>query len=282
MGLIAQLHNEDSFLVWKNLSSFFHVLRCIVWSSEALAVHFDCFVVEVMVPCLERIGWSKVAEESHLTSMLRGLLICQLGTRGCATVEEKCQSLFNCWMGEDGEGDVQCDIEPGLREVVMKVAMASCNSHQAFDSLLRLLDVPQERNRVLYSLGYSRNKDVLARVLAFSLNPRLRDQESVTVIESVCQNRIGIRLAWDFFKEHLKEFFNRYGNGLILMSKLIKCVTENFSTEDELTEVAEFFMSHPEIGCERTIKQAKENISLNLYWKNRDLDSVAKFLTDSH
>ena len=79
------------------------------------------------------------------------------------------------------------------------------------------------------------------------------------------------------------------------MSKLIKCVTENFSTEEELTEVgdlcmllklsnltypqvSEFFCNHPEIGCERTIRQAKENISLNLYWKNRDLDSVARFL----
>merc|ERR1711936_357613 len=104
-------------------------------------------------------------------------------------------------------------------------------------------------------------------VLDFSLSQRLRDQESVMVIESVCQNRIGVRLAWDFFKEHLKEFFSRYGHGLFLMSKLIKCVTENFSTEEDLTSVSEFFSQHPEVGCERTIRQAKENISLNLYWK---------------
>ena len=42
-----------------------------------------------------------------------------------------------------------------------------------------------------------------------------------------------------FFQEHLKEFFARYGHGLFLMSKLIKCVTENFSTEEELTEVGD-------------------------------------------
>ena len=83
---------------------------------------------------------------------------------------------------------------------VMKVALASGEGHTALESLLRMLEVPQERNRVLHSLGYSANRDVLARVLAFSLDPRLRDQESVMVIESVCQNRIGIRLAWDFFK----------------------------------------------------------------------------------
>ena len=83
---------------------------------------------------------------------------------------------------------------------VMKVALASGEGHTALESLLRMLEVPQERNRVLHSLGYSANRDVLARVLTFSLDPRLRDQESVMVIESVCQNRIGARLAWDFFK----------------------------------------------------------------------------------
>ena len=174
MRLISRLNSEDSFLVWKNLSSFFHVLRCIVWSSEELSDRFDRFVVAVMLPCLERIGWSKMTGESHLKSMLRGLLICQLGTRGCTMVESKCQMLFNSWLGEGG---VECEVEPGLREVVMKVAMSSCAQHQSLDSLLKLLDVPQERNRVLHSLGYSKNKDVLVRVLEFSLSPRLRDQE---------------------------------------------------------------------------------------------------------
>ena len=277
LGLISQLHSEDSFLVWKNLSSFFHVLRCIVWSSEDLSERFDRFVIAVMVPCLERIGWGKVPGESHLRSMLRGLLICQLGTRGCHMVESRCQNLFNSWLGEAGDIE-SCEVEPGLREVVMKVAMASSRQHQTMDSLLKLLDVPQERNRVLHSLGYSKNKDVLVRVLEFSLSSRLRDQEAVMVIESVCQNRLGVSIAWEFFKEHINEFLARYGHGLFLMSKLIKCVTENFSTEEELTSVSEFFSQHPEIGCERTIRQAKENVSLNLYWKNRDLDSVANFL----
>jgi hypothetical protein len=33
-------------------------------------------------------------------------------------------------------------------------------------------------------------------------------------------------------------------------------------------------------GCQRTIKQARENIFLNMHWKNKDLDAVTKFLAD--
>ena len=68
------------------------------------------------------------------------------------------------------------------------------------------------------------------------------------VVESVCQNRMGVHLAWNFFKEHLADFYDRYGHGLFLMAKLIKCVTENFSTEEALTEVTEYFAAHAYIG----------------------------------
>ena len=134
-------------------------LLLIVDSCSTLLSRFDRFVVSVMVPCLERIGWNKMTGESHLKSMLRGLLICQLGTRGCDTVEAKCQQLFNNWLGA---GSLESEtVEPGLREVVMKVSMASCPQHHTLDSLLKLLDTPQERNRVLHSLGYPKNRDVL-------------------------------------------------------------------------------------------------------------------------
>lgn len=46
-------------------------------------------------------------------------------------VEARCQSLFNSWLGEAGEIE-SCEVEPGLREVVMKVAMASCSQHQTW------------------------------------------------------------------------------------------------------------------------------------------------------
>ena len=41
LRLISRMHLEDSYLVWKNLISFFHVLRCIVWSGNQIAEQFD-------------------------------------------------------------------------------------------------------------------------------------------------------------------------------------------------------------------------------------------------
>ena len=65
---------------------------------------------------------------------------------GTALVEGRCGQLFQAWLGGAGAGG-EGEVEPGLREVVMKVALASCPQHQALDTLLALLDTPQERNR---------------------------------------------------------------------------------------------------------------------------------------
>ena len=40
------------------------------------------------------------------------------------------------------------------------------------------------------------------------------------VIEAVFQNRLGVKFARQFFKEHIKEIYSRYGHGLFLMSKV--------------------------------------------------------------
>ena len=37
---------------------------------------------------------------------------------------------------------------------------------------------------------------------------------------TVMVNRLGVKFARQFFKEHIKEIYSRYGHGLFLMSKV--------------------------------------------------------------
>lgn len=74
-------------------------------------------------------------------------------------VEQRCQQLFNNWLGDIG---IECEVEPGLREVVMNVAISSCPQHQTLDSLLKLLDVPQERSGFIILLDIPETKTFLS------------------------------------------------------------------------------------------------------------------------
>lgn len=68
--------------------------------------------------------------------------------------------------------------------------------------------------------------------------------------------------------------------GGYLVTRLIKYITENFSTEEMAGEVEAFFRERQIPGTERTVQQSLETIRLNAAWLQRDQDSIRKYLTE--
>lgn len=62
------------------------------------------------------------------------------------------------------------------------------------------------------------------------------------------------------------------------MARLVKYLTENFSSEEKANEVEQFFKDNNFAGTERTVSQSVETIRLNTKWLQRDLQSISEFL----
>lgn len=66
--------------------------------------------------------------------------------------------------------------------------------------------------------------------------------------------------------------------GGFLLSRLVKCLTENFASEARAVEVESFFKKNLFPGTERTVSQSVETIRLNSTWLERDLALTAAYL----
>jgi hypothetical protein len=102
-------------------------------------------------------------------------------------------------------------------------------------------NVAAEKLRALSALAYAREPYLLQRTLRLSLSPLVRSQDTVRVVALVANNPAGTGLAWEFFRDNYRVFYERYGGGHFLIESLIKAVTTHFSTEAKLTEVTQFF-----------------------------------------
>lgn len=96
------------------------------------------------------------------------------------------------------------------------------------------------------------------------------------MIGQVAFNPLGREASWQFFQQNQKTFIARYGAGA-LISRLIKMVTKNFTTEAKAQEVETFFRDNKFPGSERSVQQAVETIRLNESIMKRDAD-VKKYL----
>ena len=61
--------------------------------------------------------------------------------------------------------------------------------------------------------------------------------------------------------------------------RLVSLVS-GFTTTERLKEVSQFFNDNPTPAAERTIKQAKERIQLNISWLTKYQAEIEDFLTN--
>ena len=97
------------------------------------------------------------------------------------------------------------------------------------------------------------------------------------MIGAVAANPVAREAAWKFFQDNKAVFIERYGASM-LMGRLIKLVTENFTTEEKAAEVENFFKVNQFPGSERSVQQSVETIRLNSAILKRDAAEVKQYL----
>lgn len=157
-----------------------------------------------------------------------------------------------------------------------QIKNASQSDFEEMLSLYRKVDLHEEKDRISRALGYTRNIDLLRKVIDFAMSPEVRAQDAVFVLSSVAINPRGREMSWEFFKENWKTLFNQYEGGFLL-TRLVKHLTENFATVEKYEEIEKFFKSNEFPGVERTIQQSLETIKLNVAWLERDLAGLTEF-----
>ena len=109
------------------------------------------------------------------------------------------------------------------------------------------------------------NTGLLNETLERALSPRVRSQDTITVVAGVAANPVGREPAWEFVKNNWAEFDRRYGGGGFGLMRLVSIVN-SFTTEEQRADVEQFFTDNPAPAAERTIRQALERMNLNIRW----------------
>jgi len=273
LRLLKAYKNEDSYIVWNNVSTHLTHLAVVIADQDCYA-DFDRFVLDLFSGVKASTSWEPVKGESHLDTLLRALVITRLGRAGDQEIRAEAKRRF----------DLHCSggakISPDIRSAVYS-CVAAAGQEVDYAAMLRLheeADSHEEKERIARSgLAAFSDKSLLGKALEFSLGPSVRSQDSVHLIGSIAKNRAGRDLSWQFFKDNFVLLKGRYASGFLL-SHLVKSCSERFLTEVAATEVETFFNEHPLPGSERNVAQSVETIRLNSGWLARDGQDIANFL----
>ncbi|XP_049807692.1 puromycin-sensitive aminopeptidase isoform X2 [Schistocerca nitens] len=275
LKLMEAFSDEDNYTVWSSISNCLSKLSILLSHTDYEDL-FKAYGRKLMARVGQRLGWDPKENESHLDTLLRSLVIGRLGWFGEKSVIEEAKKRF------DHHCNGKCHLPADLRSPVYK-AVLSVGDEDTYNTMLKLYreaDLHEEKDRISRALGAIGNEAILKKVLDFAMSEEVRSQDTVFVIISVAMTKVGRELAWNFFKENWQELMNRYEGGFLL-ARLVKYTTENFASEEQATEVENFFREHHSPGTERTVQQSCETIRLNAAWLARDSESTRKYLIET-
>ncbi|KAJ8924872.1 hypothetical protein NQ315_001027 [Exocentrus adspersus] len=272
LKLLKAFEDETDYNVWSSIGN-------ILVRIGQLLGHTDCdkdyskFQKQILRKVYKKLGWNQSPGETHLDTLLRGLVLGRLAWLDDEDTIKEAANRFEAHVKSD-------QILPAdLRSACYKTVLRA-GGKKEYDTLLQLYrstDLHEEKDRISRSLGAAKDPELLRKVLDFAMSDEVRSQDTVFVIISVALTPVGRELAWQFFKDNWSKIVERFSG--YLLTRLVKYLTENFASEKMSTEVEAFFREHKSPGTERTVQQAVETIQLNTAWLKRDSAAIKLYLS---
>ena len=98
----------------------------------------------------------------------------------------------------------------------------------------------------------------------------VKDNDATYTIGKIAKySQQGKDQAWNLVKDRWSELFQRYGDNIFLLARLLTAVLEDFSTEEKLKDIESFFKEKKNLGSgKNAIDQAKLKIKFRIVYRD--------------
>lgn len=132
--------------------------------------HFGCVTLQFEKKLLsnvsKRLGWDPLKGETHLDTLLRGLVLGRLAWLDDENMVKEAKERFRKYL-VDGQG-----LPADLRSACYRAVLRACGQ-EMYDALLKLYrsaDLHEEKDRISRSLGAAKDVELLSKVLEFAMS----------------------------------------------------------------------------------------------------------------
>ncbi len=258
--------SERDYAVWQAIVIALRGVGRIV--NDASTDAFQARVRALVVPALDELG-EPAADESDLTSKLRGLLVGAVGVLGGdAATQARCRDWY------DAASRDASSVDPELAAAATSV-VAATGDVAVYDQMLERFQTgttPQEQLRHLYALTEFDDEGLILRTCEFAMSDAVKTQNAPFVLRQAIANRHHGAAAWGFVRDHWAEANERFPtNTIVRMADGVKLLNDPASVAD----VQAFFTSHPIEQAAKTLEQILERQRVNAALRERDADLLA-------
>ncbi len=267
LELLKSYEDENDYTVWTEIISCLRTLDSLLFETDARK-KFNEFSRKMLKKIAERVGWVAKKHEDHTTTLLRSLVLVNLGHFGDKDIKTKSLKMF--W----GKKNIPAD----LRGIVYRMVAENGSNKEFLEMKKRYEAEPmhEEQDRLGRNMAFFADEKILAKVFDFAMSGKVRIQDTPFIIGSGFFNPAGRNAVLSYVKKNWKNLADKFGSGHLIVRFIHPM--DSFVSKEKADEIEQFFKKYPTPSANRTIKQVLEKIISNDAWLKRDLDSINEWL----
>jgi puromycin-sensitive aminopeptidase len=269
LDLTALSREETDETVWLMLTGGFTSLRRMMGEEERPAI--AALARDRMALIQQKLGWQPGPGESDRTRELRGVVLSTLGVLGdVPAIREEAERRYSAYLSD--RSSVDPNVVPALVSIL--AANGGPERYDEFWRAFKSATTPQEEQRYLFALAGFRDRSLLDRTLAHTLDGEVRSQDAPYLLRSVMANKIGCEPAWAFTKQHWDEMMERYPeSGITRMCEGVTTLTTPVLEAD----VRAFFATHRVKQAGKQLDQHLERLHMGVRFREREAENLRRY-----
>lgn len=274
LELARSYRYENDYATLADLSENLGKIFVLIEGTE-LEDGFKKFGREIFSALTARLGWKRIAGESHFDSLSRAIALSQSGKYGDENIIKEARRLFSA------HAKSKVRIHPDIRQAVYSI-VAKYGGSREYSQFLNLYGdtkLHEEKNRLGRALGFFGVEGLIEKTLKFIISENVRIQDKPGMLAAVWSTPLGREMVWSFLKRNWGFFSKTYGNGGHLFPRIIS-PAESFASKKYADDIKKFFKSHPAPSAARTIAQVIEQIISNDDCVRSEFDHIKKWLVE--
>ncbi|KAL3315531.1 hypothetical protein Ciccas_005833 [Cichlidogyrus casuarinus] len=292
IDLLKSYAGEGHHIVWDSLSSCISHIRLLIEEAgmdhgldsntvDRALIGLNKLYQTLAEPVFHKLGWDPLPNEDNNDTLLRSQIITILGKTGYQPVVAEASKRFNAHACCVDSGDNKGQLNPDIRLAVY----ATCMRHGGDDIFGRILklyestSMADERVRLLNTIGLTTSASLRQRAITYNMTEAVRKQDRYAALLSLYSSSPeGRRDLWKFVQENIGSLPDALGSQALL-AHVCKASCRGFGHSSKESEVQAFWQANP-VKCQMAVKQAMEEISINMSQLARDGEAlVAKLAT---
>ncbi|KAL3989469.1 Peptidase M1 family protein [Acanthocheilonema viteae] len=282
LSLLESSSNEDNYTVWSTLDSDISALSNVLSHYDPIMrSKFNKFIIKVLTPVADRLGWEAKPNEDSQIALLRALI---LGRLGRCDHEETIKIARQKFLEHIRN---KTELHPDLRLMIYGI-MGRHYGKEGFQELKEIYETAGfsevERNCIV-AMPQTSDMELLKEVFEYGIkNGKVRSQDIVFLFYGACVNKSGQDFVWKYFKDSIKLLLQKFGGAnSLLFQHCFRTSTDCQCSSIMVKEVEDFVCSC--LGADevrtlnRTTQQIIESIRLNEQLLKRNADDIGEYLT---